>query len=169
MTSNINRGARVLACLMAAADLALGACAAKAQTPPNGARPQTGGSAPAAPIAALQQTPWQLVKFQGGDGTTVTPDDRTKYTIDLKPEGQVNVRFDCNRGRGTWKSSAAGQLQFGPMMLTRAQCPEGSLHDRMAKQWPSIGSYVMKDGHLFLALTADGGTYEFEPMIVPRK
>jgi hypothetical protein len=26
-----------------------------------------------------------------------------------------------------------------------------------------LRSYVMKDGHLFLALMADGGIYEFEP------
>ena len=29
---------------------------------------------------ALQGTAWQLVKFQGSDGTTLTPDDRGKYT-----------------------------------------------------------------------------------------
>jgi para-nitrobenzyl esterase len=32
------------------------------------------------------------------------------------------------------------------------------------KQWATIRSYVIKDGHLFLALMADGGIYEFEPI-----
>jgi len=41
----------------------------------------------------------------------------------------------------------------------------GSLHDRIVKQWGYIRSYVMKDGHLFLSLMADGGIYEFEPII----
>ena len=41
--------------------------------------------------------------------------------------------------------------------------PPGSLHDQIVKQWENIRSYVMKDGHLFLALMADGGIYEFEP------
>ena len=32
------------------------------------------------------------------------------------------------------------------------------------RKFSSIRSYVMKDGHLFLALMADGGIYEFEPL-----
>jgi hypothetical protein len=31
-------------------------------------------------------------------------------------------------------------------------------------QWGNIRSYVVKDGHLFLSLMADGGIYEFEPI-----
>ena len=65
-----------------------------------------------------------------------------------------------------WKNSGASQLELGPLALTRAKCPEGSLHDRIVKQWTSIRSFVIKDGHLFLSLMADGGIYEFEP--IPR-
>ena len=32
----------------------------------------------------------------------------------------------------------------------------------MVKQWPFVRSYVIKNGHLFLSLMADGGIYEFE-------
>lgn len=42
-------------------------------------------------------------------------------------------------------------------------CPLGSLHDRMAKDWEFVRFCILKDGHLFLALIADGGIYEFEP------
>nr|AQQ74488.1 hypothetical protein [uncultured bacterium] len=120
-------------------------------------------SQPEQPSASLAGTSWQLVKFVGGDDTTRAPDDRSKYTIQLNADGGVTARVDCNRGRGTWKSSAPGQLEFGPLALTRAMCPPGSLHDQWVKQWPYIRSYVMKDGHLFLSLMADGGIYEFEP------
>ena len=48
---------------------------------------------------------------------------------------KVNARIDCNRGRGTWKSSGANQLQFGPLALTRAKCADGSMHDQMVKRW----------------------------------
>ncbi|HIK18780.1 MAG TPA: carboxylesterase family protein [Leptolyngbyaceae cyanobacterium M33_DOE_097] len=71
----------------------------------------------------LAGTSWQLVKFQGGDDSTLTPDNRTKYTIAFNADGSINVRFDCNRGRGTWQSSGPNQLQFGPLALTRALCP----------------------------------------------
>jgi para-nitrobenzyl esterase len=115
-------------------------------------------------IAGLAGTSWQLVKFQSGDGTTLTPDDQRKYTISFNADRSVNVRFDCNRGRSTWKSSGSNQLQFGPLALTRAKCPPGSLHDRIAKDWGFVRSYVLKEGRLFLSLMADGGIYEFETM-----
>ena len=116
---------------------------------------------PAAP-QDLGGTSWQLVRFQGGDDRVLVPDERARYTVAFAKDGVVNVRFDCNRGRGGWKSVQNNQLEFGPMALTRAMCPPGSLHDQLVKQWPYIRSYTLKDGRLFLALMADGGVYEFE-------
>jgi para-nitrobenzyl esterase len=113
---------------------------------------------------SLSGTSWQLVRFQGGDDKVITPDERAKYTVAFAADGIVNVRFDCNRGRGGWKSAAKSRLEFGPMALTRAMCPPGSLHDQLVKHWPFIRSYIIKDGRLFLALMADGGTYELEPL-----
>jgi para-nitrobenzyl esterase len=107
---------------------------------------------------------WQLVKFQGGDGTALVPDDKAKYTAAFANDGNVSVRFDCNRGRGDWILNGPNQLRFGPLALTRAACPPGSLHDHLVKRWPSIRSYSVKDGHLFLSLVDNGGTYEFEPV-----
>ena len=107
------------------------------------------------------------MKFQGSDDTTLTPDDRAKYTIEFAAGGGLTARVDCNRGRGTWSSGGANQIAFSPMAVTRATCAPGSLHDQIVKQWGNIRSYVMRDGHLFLALMADGGIYEFEP--VPTK
>jgi putative lipoprotein len=43
-------------------------------------------------------------------------------------------------------------------------CPPGSLHDQISKNWTFVRSYIIKDGHLFLSLMADGGVYEFEPI-----
>ena len=111
----------------------------------------------------LQGTSWKLVQFQGIDGRVVSPDDRTKYTIEFGGGGQVSVRLDCNRGRGTWKSARPNQLQFGPLALTRANCPEGSLHNRIVNHWALIRTFAIKDGHLFLGLS-DGGIYEFESL-----
>ena len=52
---------------------------------------------------------------------------------------------------------------------TRMQCPEGSLHDRIVKQWPFVRSYAIRNGHLHLSLMADGGNYEFEPLSPQKK
>jgi para-nitrobenzyl esterase len=122
---------------------------------------------PASPqnaVADLRGTSWQLVKFQSSDDRMLTPDDPTKYTISFESDGSVSTRIDCNRGRGTWKSSGPNQFQFGPLALTRALWPPGSIHDRVVKDWEFVRTYTLKDGHLFLALMADGGIYEFAPI-----
>jgi para-nitrobenzyl esterase len=114
--------------------------------------------------SGLAGTSWRFVKFQGGDDSTLTPDDKAKYTIAFGADGSVSVRFDCNRGHGTGKSAGPNQLEFGNLALTMAMCPPGSLHDQFVKTWPYIRSYIIKDGHLYLSLMADGGIYEFEPI-----
>lgn len=128
------------------------ACSAREQSPPQNAAADLGG------------TSWQLVRFQSGDEKTLTPDDKAKYTIQFNPDGSLSARIDCNRGRATWKSSAPSQLQLGRLALTRAMCPPGSLHDRIVKDWSFVRSYVIRNGHLFLSLMADGGIYELEPI-----
>ena len=113
------------------------------------------------PPASLAGTSWQLVKFRGGDGKVVTPDN---YTLAFGADGVVSSRIDCNRGRGGWKSEGPGQLEFSPMAITRALCPPGSLHDMFVKHLHHVRSYVIRNGNLYLSLMADGGIYEYEPL-----
>jgi heat shock protein HslJ len=114
--------------------------------------------------AGLAGTSWRLVDFRGGDDTVLTPDDKDRYTLAFAGSGRVSVRVDCNRGFATWTSDGPGQIKFGPMGLTRMMCPPATLSDNIVKQWEHVRSYLMKDGHLYLSLMADGGTYEFEPL-----
>ena len=117
----------------------------------------------------LSGTSWQLVKFQDGDGTIVLPAGvRSKYTIAFGANGRATVRVDCNRGSGGWKYKGPNQIQFGSMPMTRAKCGPGSLHDRIVRDGAVIRNYVIKDGHLFLSLLEDAGTYELEPLARPR-
>ena len=111
----------------------------------------------------LSGTTWQLVQFTGGDDTVLRPDDKSKYTLTFGADGLLNARIDCNRGSATWKSSEPGRLEVGPMAITRAFCAPPSLHDQFVRQLPYVRSYILRDGHLFLSLMADGGIYEFEP------
>src|SRR5215475_6318158 len=89
-------------------------------------------------------TSWRLVKFEGSDEKTLVPDDKSKYTISFASDGGVSIRIDCNRGHGTWKSSAPNQIEFGPMALTRAMCPAAVISDRLIKDWQHVRSYTLK-------------------------
>jgi heat shock protein HslJ len=112
--------------------------------------------------ASLGGTSWQLMKFQESNDNTLTPHDKTKYTIAFESDGSVSVRIDCNRGHRTWRSSAPNQLEFGPFALTRAMCPPAPFNDRIPEDWEFVRSYIVKDAQLFLLLMVEGGTYEFE-------
>ena len=121
----------------------------------------------APPAASLAGTSWELVAFTGSDGSKIEPDERSNYTLTFQPDGIVVARIDCNRGRGSWKSDQPGQLVLGPLASTRMMCPPGSMHDRVAADFGAVRAYTLKDGHLYLSLMADGGTYEYEPASAP--
>jgi len=112
----------------------------------------------------LAGSSWQLVSFQASDGRVTTPPIRSNYTISFGSDGRVSAQIDCNRGNGTWATSGNGQLTFGPLATTRAQCPRGSLYDSIVRNWPYVRYYSIRNGHLFLTLQGNGGVYEFEPM-----
>ena len=123
----------------------------------------------------LEGTSWQLVKFEGADGNILTPDDPAKYTVAFQSNGAVALRIDCNNGHGTWTSSGPSQVAFAPLALTRAACPPAPLNDQLARDWSSVRSYAIRNGHLFLSLAGDGGRPFYEwgekekgPAAVPR-
>ena len=112
----------------------------------------------------LSGTSWQLVKFQGPDERTFTPDDKSKYTINFNSNGRVVAHVDCNRASSTWKVNAKGELQFGSWSRTSAKCGPGSLHDQIVNEGANVRTFEIKNGHLFLSGMAEGGYYELEPI-----
>ncbi len=110
---------------------------------------------------------WQLIEIASMNDQTDAPDEPSLYTVEFKSDGSARIRADCNHGKGSWQSAVPGQLQFGPIASTRAQCPPGSLHDLYMAQFPHVRSYVVKGDHLFLATMADGAIIEFAPVAPP--
>lgn len=115
------------------------------------------------PAVELADTAWRLVKIMSMDDSEQVPDDASKYTLSFDADGGVSIVADCNRGTGSYSSESPGQLRFGVIAATQALCPPPSLHDVYMKQFEWVRSYVLEDGHLFLATMADGSIIEFEP------
>ena len=122
------------------------------------------GAANSPGASDLGGTAWRLLKFAGGDDKVLVAGDPQQYTVAFAAGGGVSVRIACNRGHGTWKSEGTNQLTFGPLALTRAMCPPDPMQDRFTKDWAAVRSYIIKEGHLFVSLLSDAGTYEFEPI-----
>ncbi len=116
-------------------------------------------------IPELTGTAWQLVNIVGMDDSKYEPDDGSLYTLEFNADGNTAIRADCNRGKGSWSSESPGQLQFGPIATTRAMCAPESLSDKFLAQFEWVRSYVLQDGHLYLATMADGAIIDFEPLL----
>lgn len=117
----------------------------------------------------LADTRWRLVAIQSMDDTvgTTRPEDPSRFTMELKGDGTVTMRLDCNRASGTWSAEPAagggnGTFQFGPLAATRALCPPPNLDERISAQSAYVRGYVLKEGRLYLSLLADGGILEWE-------
>lgn len=113
---------------------------------------------------ALVGVRWKLVEIASMDDSTYVPSDPSLYTFELQSNGSITIRADCNRGTGSWSSEYPGKIQFSQIAATQAMCLPGSLHDRYMGEFKWVRSYVMKNGHLFLATMADGSIIEFEPV-----
>ena len=132
---------------------------------------------PAVPAAAtgLKGTRWQLAVITSMDDAQ--PPLRSavpgRYTIEFGVDGSLRVQLDCNRGRAAWSAEAApgataarrsGSVVFGPLAMTRAQCPAGSLEPRLSALFPYVRSFVIENGALHLSLMADGGIITWDPI-----
>lgn len=121
-------------------------------------------------FAGLGGTSWRLTEFQSMDDSqgTTRMADPSKYTITFDPNGSVAVRFDCNRGMGTWRNPIAnatgGTLEFGRMAVTKAYCPPPSYGEKLEQHLRYVRSFVIRDGRLTMSLMADGGILVWEPV-----
>lgn len=108
----------------------------------------------------LAGTDWRLAELRSG-GDVVTPHDPSRYELGFGQDGSVTMRLDCNRARADVRLGMAttegGTLAFGPVAMTRALCPDGSLDTRIALQLENVTGWRFQDGRLVLVL-ADGAT-----------
>jgi len=142
----------------------VGACAASHEAPDH-ATPRAASEATAAePAAALIGQPWRLVQIMSMDDSVYRPSSPSAYVLEFDADRTIHVRADCNRGRGEWTLKPPSGLEIGALAMTRMHCGPESLHDRFLTDLDYVRSFVLRDGHLFLATMADGAILELEPM-----
>lgn len=116
-----------------------------------------------AEIAGIE---WRWMEYrsngEGAEDNSITVDDPAMYTLTVAPDGKFALRADCNRGSGSFRAAGTSGVTLGPLALTRAMCPPGSLSDRYVQLLEAAVSYFVRDGSLYLELPADGGTLRFE-------
>jgi len=112
------------------------------------------------PKLVLDKT-WQWVSTTT-PAEKITVPDPGRYTIHFTADGNLQARFDCNRGGGRYTISN-GRIAFGPMMSTRMACPPDSLDSAFMRDLQRAVSFFVEDGVLHLELPEDGGMMGFRP------
>lgn len=127
-----------------------------------------GCAAPPATPVKLDDTRWTLVAFApaaAGAGE-IRPARPDQYRLEFLPAGRLAAQIDCNRGSGTWQSTATpahgGGLKLGPLALTRMMCPPDPLGQRLPQDITNIEAYRVVDGRLHLDLAGNAGSYIWE-------
>lgn len=130
---------------------------------PAGLPPQTSTDASAGESAWVGPQ-WALVAIQSMNGEIYKPREVGLFTLRFIDGGRLQVRADCNRGRGSWQQQGRSGLLLGSVATTRMLCQPGSLDQRFLQQLSFVRSFVMRDGRLYLATLADGAILEFRPV-----
>lgn len=124
----------------------------------------------AAPTDPIVGTTWQLLQIESmtSEQPSTSIADPTKYTVMFGDDGQAVFQIDCNRGSGTFQTTAAaddsGSLTFGPIAVTRMFCPQPSDDTKVAAALGYVRSYLLSNGKLYLSLLADSGIMHWEPL-----
>ena len=96
------------------------------------------------------------------DGTRTTPAESV-YTLRLGPNGQLNVRADCNRAGGNYRLDGS-RLTLSVTHSTMAACPPESLDRQFLADLASVSAWRLEDSRLYVDLTG-GGTMVFAAAI----
>jgi heat shock protein HslJ len=116
--------------------------------------------------AAAQHTPspiegpvWAWKYNQRVDGTRTTPAEPEHYTLRLRPDGQLDVRADCNRAGGHYQLDGA-RLTLAVTHSTMAACPPESLDRQFLAYVEAVSAWRLESSSLHVDLTG-GGTMVF--------
>jgi heat shock protein HslJ len=102
---------------------------------------------------------------------SVVPDPEN-YTLVFRPDGQYQVKADCNLGSGSYTVDG-NSLTLGVMAMTMAECGPESLYDQYVALLGNVDSFGMDGDRLVLYLKDEAGRMVFanggpaEPMPTP--
>jgi heat shock protein HslJ len=122
------------------------------------------GLATPAPGAGLPEVVWHLERATLADGSSVTPDDPARYTVQFRRDGTVAIQADCNSGSGNYNLDGAN-LSIDQIATTLVGCPPESLGDRYLEWLAGVVSYAFDGEALVLTLGDGAGSLRFRPAL----
>ncbi len=146
--------------MLLAVAFALVALAACANEPPTASKEASPVNQ--APAPALIGKLWGWQETLMSDGARIMPQAPERYTIEFLSEGRVQLRADCNRGRGSYETGDDGRITLGPIATTKMLCPRDSQDTAFLNGLANVGSYkIASADELWLMIRFDSGTMRF--------
>ena len=103
---------------------------------------------------------WEWVESAYSDGSTLTVNDPSKYTMLLNPDNTATYQIDCNMGGGPYTLDGS-TLRLEVTTLTRVACPEDTLSDVYVRDLNAAVTYVMDGPDLVVNMFASTGDMRF--------
>lgn len=103
---------------------------------------------------------WQWAELHEPDGQSVVADPEN-YVLVFHPDGTFAIEADCNTGNGTYTLDG-NRLTFGPIAITQAQCPPGSLSDAFTRLLGRVDTAAIENTRLVLTLQDGAGKMIFD-------
>lgn len=103
---------------------------------------------------------WMWLEFLENNDTRTMPDDPENFTIQFHPDGQVNLRADCNQAIGTYVLDG-NRIDIEILITTLAACPPDSLEDEYIRLLNDAVIYFREGDFLYLDIKFDTGTMKF--------
>jgi len=113
-----------------------------------------------APAPAELQGTWRWVSFVSATDKLLV-DKPDQYQLDFPNAGQIALKADCNRAAGGISFGNDGAMKIGPMAMTRAMCPPGSLSDRFVQEVGKATRWSKRDKDLLLELPSHAAILRF--------
>jgi len=129
-------------------------------TTPKGKLPA--GSTPSGDIKAVQGISWIWDKTVMNNDTVVSPKKPGVFTLELKADGNLSGRTDCNGFFGEYKIASDGIISVGPLASTMMYC-DGSQEKVYTDAISKASRYIVDaNGNLVLLLPYDSGSIIFK-------
>jgi len=110
--------------------------------------------------SSLIGTVWRWQCSLYNNNTESVPPDPDRYTLMLQPDGQINIRADCNMGGGTYTLDGK-KISITITHTTRAACPPESLEQPYISDLNGVAGWFFKERDLYLDIKYDTGTMKF--------
>jgi putative lipoprotein len=104
---------------------------------------------------------WYWLRSTYNNDTELIVDVPSRYTVEFKADGTLDIRADCNQLSWTYTREGNSLTINTSGPTTLAECPLGSLDQQFLQDLSEVAAYVMHEGNLVLNIRADVGNMIF--------